>query len=91
MNCFQMWFAPVLESMGTNYITYMGELNKLASDKTTVDGIQIVLIAQMLGQNITIVCPETVWCSDTSMKQDIVLCYSGVPNHQFFPTHVGNY
>ena len=74
-----------------DYISYLAELKKPCIDKTTVDGIQMVIIAQMLGRNITVVTPEGVWCSDSLMLHDIVIAYLGTPQRQFFLTQVGNF
>ena len=74
-----------------DYISYLAELKKPCIDKTTVDGIQMVIITQMLGKNITVVTPEGVWCLDSLMLHDIVIAYSGMPQRQFFLTQVGNF
>ena len=76
--------------MAVSYLTYMTDTKKPVTERTGVDGIQIVLCAQMLGRNITIVCPGMVWCSDASIANDIVMIYTRSPMRQFYPTQVGN-
>ena len=86
----QHWIGDALVASGTDYISYLSDIKKPVTEKTMVDGIQLVIIAQMLGRNITLVTPENVWCSDSSMLHDIVIVYTGTPQKQFFPTQVGN-
>ena len=66
------------------------ETKKPATERTVIEGIQIVLVAQMLGRNVTILAPDQVWCSDAAMPHDIMIIYSGKPAKQFYPTQVGN-
>ena len=76
--------------MGLDYLAFITEVKKAATQSTVIDGVQMIIIAQMLGRNVTIVAPDSVWSSDSSMVPDIVIIYTGVPLKQFYPTQVGN-
>ena len=68
----------------------MNDLQKLTTDKTNIDGIQMVVLVHMLQRNITIVHMEGSWSTDVNMATDIVIAYIGPPQKLFFPTQVGN-
>ena len=79
-----------MDAQGISIFTYMNDLQKPTTDKTNIDGIQMVVLAQMLQQNITIVHMEGFWSTDANMATDIVIAYTGPPQKLFFPTQVGN-
>ena len=87
---FQHWLNPASEEIGSDYLTFITETKKPATERTVIDEIQIVLVAQMLGRNVTILAPDQVWCSDAAMAHDIIIIYSGTPVKQFYPLQVGN-
>ena len=68
----------------------MNDLQKLTTDKTNIDGIQMVVLAHMLQRKITVVHMEGFWSTDANMATDIVIVYTGLPQKLFFPTQVGN-
>ena len=68
----------------------MNDLQKLTTDKTNIDGIQMVVLAHMLQQNITIVHMEGFWSTDVNMATNIIIAYTGLPQKLFFPTQEGN-
>ena len=68
----------------------MNDLQKLTTDKTNIDGIQMVVLVHMLQWNITVVHMEGFWSTDGNMATDIVIAYTGPPQKLFFPTQVGN-
>ena len=86
----QHWINPYLDDQGISIFTYMHDLQKLTTDKTNIDGIQIVVLAHMLQRNITVVHMEGFWSIDANMATDIVIAYTGPPQKLFFPTQVGN-
>ena len=64
----------------------MNDLQKLTTDKTNIDGIQMVVLAHMLQWNITIVHMEGLWSTDMNMATDIMIAYTGPPqNYSFLP------
>ena len=67
----------------------MNDLQKPTTDKTNIDGIQMIVLAQMLQRNITIVHMECFWSTDANMATDIVIAYTGPPQKLFVPTQVG--
>ena len=68
----------------------MNDLQKLTTDKTNIDRIQMVMLVHMLQRNITVVHMEGFWSTDANMATDIVIAYKGPPQKLFFPTQVGN-
>ena len=68
----------------------MNDLQKLTTDKTNIDGIQMVVLVHMLQRNITVVHMEGFWSTDVNMATDIVIAYTGPSQELFFPTQVGN-
>ena len=69
----------------------MNELQKLITDKTNIDGIQMVVLVHMLQWNITVVHMEGFWSTDANMATNIFIGYTGLPQKLFFPTQVGVY
>ena len=57
----------------------MNNLQKLTTDKTNIDGIQMVVLVHMLQRNITAVHMEGFWSTDANMATDIVIAYTGPP------------
>ena len=53
----------------------MNELQKPITDKTNIDGIQMVVLAHMLQWNITVVHMEGFWSTDVNMATDIIIAY----------------
>ena len=86
----QHWINPYLDTQGISIFTYMNDLQKPTTDKTNIDGIQMVVLAHMLQRNITVVHMEGFWSTDVNMATDIVIAYTGPPQKLFFPTQVGN-
>ena len=86
----QHWINPYLDAQGISIFTYMNDLQKPTTDKTNIDGIQMVALAHMLQRNITVVHMEGFWSTDVNMATDIVIAYTGLPQKLFFPTQVGN-
>ena len=86
----QHWINPCLDAQGISIFTYMNDLQKPTTDKTNIDGIQMVVLAHMLQRNITVVHMEGFWSTDANMATDIVIAYTGPPQKLFFPTQVGN-
>ena len=86
----QHWINPYLDAQGISIFTYMNDLQKPTTDKTNIDGIQMVLLVHMLQRNITVVHMEGFWSTDANMATDIVIAYTGPPQKLFFPTQVGN-
>ena len=68
----------------------MSDLQKPITDRANIDGIQMVVLAHMLQQNITVVHMEGFWSTDANMATDIIIAYTGLPQKVFFPTQVGN-
>ena len=79
-----------MDAQGISIFTYMNDLQKPTTDKTNIDGIQMVMLAHMLQRNITVVHMEGFWSTDANMATDIVIAYTGLPQKLFFPTQVGN-
>ena len=79
-----------MDAQGISIFTYMNDLQKPTTDKTNIDGIQMVMLAHMLQWNITGVHMESFWSTDANMATDIVIAYTGPPQKLFFPTQVGN-
>ena len=79
-----------MDAQGISIFTYINDLQKLTTDKTNIDGIQMVMLAYMLQRNITIVHTEGFWSTDANMATDILIAYTGPPQKLFFPTQVGN-
>ena len=75
-----------MDAHGITIFTYMHDLQKPTTDKTNIDGIQMVQIQQ----NITVVHMEGLWSTDANMATDIIIAYTGLPQKLFFPTQVGN-
>ena len=86
----QHWINPYLDAQGISIFTYMNDLQKLTTDKTNIDGIEMVVLVHMLQRNITVVHMEGFWSTDANMATDIVIAYTGPPQKLFFPTQVGN-
>ena len=86
----QHWINPYLDAQGISIFTYMNDLQKPTTDKTNIDGIQMVVLVHMLQRNITVVHMEGFWSTDANMATDIVIAYTGPPQKLFFPTQVGN-
>ena len=79
-----------MDAQGISIFTYMNNLQKLTTEKTNIDGLQMVVLVHMLQRNITIVHMEGFWSTDVNMATDIVIAYTGPPQKLFFPTQVGN-
>ena len=79
-----------MDAQGISIFTYMNDLQKPTTDKTNIDGIQMVVLVRMLQRNITIVHMEGFWSTDANMATDIVIAYTGPPQKLFFSTQVGN-
>ena len=86
----QHWINPYLDAQGISIFTYMNDLQKPTTDKTNIDGIQMVVLVHMLQWNITVVHMEGFRSTDANMATDIVMAYTGPPQKLFFPTQVGN-
>ena len=86
----QHWINPYLDAQGISIFTYMNDLQKPTTDKTNIDGIQMVVLVHMLQRNITVVHMESFWSTDVNMATDIMIAYTGPPQKLFFPTQVGN-
>ena len=86
----QHWINPYLDAQGISIFTYMNNLQKPTTDKTNIDGIQMVMLVHMLQRNITVVHMEGFWSTDANMATDIMIAYTGPPQKLFFPTQVGN-
>ena len=70
--------------------TFWEYINASSKDPTTTDAYQIVMLAQMLGRNISIMYGNgKKWSTDPTMQDDIVLVYKG--DGEFLPTDVGTY
>ena len=63
---------------------YLNELQKPITEKTNIDGMQMVGLAHMLQQNITVVNMEGVWCTDVNMAHDIMIGYTELLHKLFF-------
>ena len=79
-----------MDAQGISIFTYMNDLQKPTTDKTNIDGIQMVMLAHMLPRNIPNVHMKGFWSTDVNMATDIVIAYTGPPQKLFFPTQVGN-
>ena len=79
-----------MDAQGISIFTYMNDLQKLTTDKTYIDGIQMVVLAHMLQRNITVVHMAGFWRTDANMATGIIIAYTGPPQKLFFPTQVGN-
>ena len=65
-------------------------INASTKDPSATDAYQIVMMAQMLGQNISLLYGNgEKWSTDPSMQDDIILVYKG--DREFLPTDVGTY
>ena len=61
-----------------------------SKDPSTTDAYQIVMLAQMIRRNISLLYGNgEKWSTDPSMNDDIVLVYKG--DGEFLPTDVGIY
>ena len=72
---------------GKSFWKYITAASK---DPSTTDAYQIVMLAQMIGRNISLLYGNgEKWSTNPSMNDDIVLVYEG--DGEFLPTDVGIY
>ena len=78
---FQLWIE---QEIGTNnFFMYLSQ----QKNPLEVDGVYLVMCAQYLGRNISVVHSGGIWSSDDNIVHENVLVYKGA--QCFFPTDVG--
>ena len=79
---FQLWIE---QEIGTNdFFMYLSQQQK---NPLEVNGVYLVMCAQYLGRNISVVHSRGIWSSDDNIVHENVLVYKGA--QCFFPTDVG--
>ena len=81
---FQAWMQLQLDKAKTNFFGYLA---KMQHSVHLVDGILIVMFAQMISLNIGLVHRKGVWSSDPTQPHNLVLVYKG--SSQFASTDKG--
>ena len=66
----------------------MQHVQKSTTSKIQLDGIMLLMYAQMTGLNIAVVHGEGVWVTNEHTKHDVILVYKG--SGEFLPTEEGN-
>ena len=81
----QEWASGVLAQHKKSFLDYCLVNMK---DVTLIDSFQIVMMANYMGRNITLIYGAgDHWSTETGMVEDIVLIYKG--ENKFIPTEVG--
>ena len=81
----QEWASGVLAQQKKSFLDYCSVNMK---DVTLLDSFQIVMMANYMGRNITLIYGVgDHWSTETGMEEDIVLIYKG--ENEFIPTEVG--
>ena len=81
----QEWASGVLAQQKKSFLDYCLVNMK---DVTLLDSFQIVMMANYMGRNITLIYGAgDHWSTETGMVEDIVLIYKG--ENKFIPTEVG--
>ena len=85
--CFslQEWVSGVLVQQKKSFLDYCSVNMK---DVTLLDSFQIVMMANYMGRNITLIYGAgDHWSTETGMVEDIMLIYKG--ENEFIPTEIG--
>ena len=81
----QEWASGVLVQQKKSFLDYCMVNMK---DVTLLNSFQIVMMANYMGRNITLIYGASDhWSTETGMVEDIVLIYKG--ENEFIPTEVG--
>ena len=81
----QEWASGILAQQKKSFLDYCLVNMK---DVILLDSFQIVMMANYMGRNITLIYGQgDHWSTETGMVEDIVLIYKG--ENEFIPTEVG--
>ena len=81
----QEWASGVLAQPKKSFLDYYSVNMK---DVTLLDSFQIVMMANYMGRNITLIYGAgDHWSTETGIVEDIMLIYKG--ENEFIPTEVG--
>ena len=76
-----------IEHVNTTFLDYLAKMQHIqesATSKIQLDGIMLVMYAQMTGLNIVVIHGEGVWATDEHTKYNVILVYKG--SGEFLPT-----
>ena len=79
-----------MEHLNTTFLDYLAKMQHVQKSltlKIQLDGILLVMYAQMTGINMAVVHAEGVWATDENTKHDVILVYKG--SGDFSPTEEG--
>ena len=80
----QEWASGVIAQQKKSFLDYCSVNMK---DVTLLDSFQIMMMANYMGRNITLIYGAgDHWSTETGMVEDIVLIYKG--ENEFIPTEV---
>ena len=76
----QTWMIEEIECGNTTFLEYLAKMQhiqKSATGKIQLDGVLLVMYAQMTRINLAVVHGEGVWAADKNTQHDVVLVYKG--------------